>query len=193
MHYVSRGYSYFCMVELPKRKQSKWEAIDQKLIEKYGINIAKWNRRYRKKQGRMNFAYVRWEDQAVLLHTKGKIDDEITMDDTFLDSHKDALTIRVGDQMVLELAYIDDHATYKIHPTIYRDLKAEIADAAERRDVKHVVETIEHLNGLPAWKGIFEQKLALYRFAKTSLAKHQQKLPAVFIRRKRTPIKVWQH
>ncbi len=68
--YVTHGYWFYVRGEIPERKDPA--AVDQKLIERYGIAISKWARARRKRQGLANMQYLRHERTFVLLATKGQ-------------------------------------------------------------------------------------------------------------------------
>src|SRR5215210_3660617 len=68
--YVSRGYFFYVTGRVPCGKDPRF--IDQKLIEKYGIDLSPWARARRKRAGMANLQYVRFEDFFVLLATHGR-------------------------------------------------------------------------------------------------------------------------
>jgi len=68
--YVARGYWFYVSGWIPFNKDA--EAVDCKLIEKYGIDISKWERARRKKAGLANLHYLRHGRNFVLIATHGK-------------------------------------------------------------------------------------------------------------------------
>ena len=68
--YLRHGYWFYVKGNVPKGKQP--EAIDEKLIAKYGIGVSESTRARRKKAGRSNLQYIRHERTFVLLATKGE-------------------------------------------------------------------------------------------------------------------------
>src|SRR5262245_18031015 len=69
--YVGRGYWHYVTGRIPESKDP--EAIDRKLVQKYGIAIPKWTRARRKRnQGRAAMQYIRHRDFFVLLATEGR-------------------------------------------------------------------------------------------------------------------------
>lgn len=68
--YVNHGYWYYVRGYIPPDKDV--EAVDRKLIEKYGIAISKWARARRKRQGLANVHYLRCQRFFVLIATAGQ-------------------------------------------------------------------------------------------------------------------------
>ncbi len=68
--YLRHGYRWYVTGTIPDHKTP--ESIDQKLIEKYEINIGEWKRTWRKKNGLANMQYLRHEQFFVLMATNGK-------------------------------------------------------------------------------------------------------------------------
>jgi hypothetical protein len=68
--YLRHGYWFYVQGRVPKGKTP--EAIDEKLIAKYGIAVSESTRARRKKAGRSNLQYIRHESTFVILATKGE-------------------------------------------------------------------------------------------------------------------------
>jgi len=68
--YITRGYRYYVVGEVPAGKSL--ERIDEKLIERYGIDSKKWTRAKRKAQGLANLRYLRHGRFFVILATPGR-------------------------------------------------------------------------------------------------------------------------
>jgi hypothetical protein len=67
---VGRGYYFYVTGSVPEGKAP--QAIDEKLIGRYGIDISKWARARRKKAGLANIKYLRFDRFFVLLATHGQ-------------------------------------------------------------------------------------------------------------------------
>lgn len=67
--YLRHGYWFHVQGKVPAGKSP--EAIDEKLISKYGIAVSESTRARRKKAGGSNLQYIRHERTFVLLATKG--------------------------------------------------------------------------------------------------------------------------
>lgn len=68
--YLRNGYFFYVSGELPEGKDP--EALDRKLILKYGIDVSKWSRARRKLAGMANVQYIRYGRFYVILATHGK-------------------------------------------------------------------------------------------------------------------------
>src|SRR5262245_32373930 len=67
---IARGYWFYVTGFIPPHKDAR--AVDQKLIERYGINCSKWTRHRRKQKGLANVQYLRFRRFFVLLSTSGE-------------------------------------------------------------------------------------------------------------------------
>lgn len=68
--YLAHGYWFYVPGCVPEGKDP--EAVDQKLIERYGIDITRWARARRKKVGVASVQYLRFRRFFVLLITHGR-------------------------------------------------------------------------------------------------------------------------
>ncbi|WP_146528338.1 hypothetical protein [Novipirellula artificiosorum] len=68
--YLRHGYWFYVKGVVPSGKSP--DAIDRKLIQKYGIDVSESTRARRKKAGRSNLQYIRHESVFVLMATKGE-------------------------------------------------------------------------------------------------------------------------
>lgn len=68
--YVARGYFFYVTGWIPPHKDR--QAVDEKLVEQYQIDLSKWARARRKQLGQASLQYLRHEDFFVLLATHGQ-------------------------------------------------------------------------------------------------------------------------
>jgi len=68
--YVQHGYWFYVSGWVPVGKEP--EAVDRKLLERYGIEISAWARARRKRQGLANLHYLRYDCFFVLIATRGE-------------------------------------------------------------------------------------------------------------------------
>jgi hypothetical protein len=68
--YVARGYFFHVSGRIPARKDP--HQIDEKLVERYHVEISQWARARRKRSGLANVQYLRHEDFFVILTTHGE-------------------------------------------------------------------------------------------------------------------------
>lgn len=69
-NYLPHGFYFYVTGCIPEGKDK--DAIDEKILEKYGIELSRQQRARRKQQGLANLHYVRFEDFFVILATHGK-------------------------------------------------------------------------------------------------------------------------
>lgn len=67
--YLRHGYWFYVQGRVPPGKSA--EAVDAKLIAKYGIAVSESTRARRKRNGQSNLQYIRHESTFVILATKG--------------------------------------------------------------------------------------------------------------------------
>lgn len=68
--YIANGYYFYVAGQIPDGKDPA--RTDQKLIRQYGIDVSKWTRARRKKQGLARVQYLRYRSFFVLLATHGQ-------------------------------------------------------------------------------------------------------------------------
>lgn len=142
--YVSHGYRFYVTGIVPDNKNAV--LVDRKLIEKYNVAISKWSRARRKQQGIANVHYLRHYQFFVLIATKGIhyfFDQEgPVVRDVRHDPIKYAgysISCRRG---------VDRkwHASVRIDPVRYNELKSYFGEIATRRSVERLG---KELRGIP--------------------------------------------
>lgn len=68
--YVGKGYVHYVTGRIPEHKDPR--AVDQKFAEKYGLDMSKWSRYRRKREGLANLRYLRFDKFFVLIATNGE-------------------------------------------------------------------------------------------------------------------------
>ena len=68
--YLTHGYFFYVAGVVPEGKDAR--RVDEKLIERYELDVSKWTRARRKRAGLANVAYLRHGRFFVLLATAGK-------------------------------------------------------------------------------------------------------------------------
>jgi hypothetical protein len=68
--YLRHGYWFYVTGYVPARKDPR--TIDRKLIAKYGIDVSESTRARRKRAGRANLQYLRFDRLFVIMATKGE-------------------------------------------------------------------------------------------------------------------------
>ena len=70
VNYVARGYYFYVTGIIPEGKDPA--KTDRKIIAQYGIDISKWARARRKKEGKANVQYLRHDRFYVIVATHGE-------------------------------------------------------------------------------------------------------------------------
>lgn len=140
--YVAHGYWFYVKGWIPPSKDP--EAVDRKLIEKYGIDISKWERARRKKAGLANLHYLRHGRTFILISTHGQ-------HRFFKDEARQIRDIRrvpfkLGGYSV---SHRNGHASVRIDQETYRRLKVYLTDLAVRRSAEHMAEEFRMLHFEP--------------------------------------------
>ena len=68
--YVTNGYWFYVTGEIPAHKDPR--AVDTKLITRYGLDVSKWTRCRRRKEGVASVQYLRHGHFFVLVATRGE-------------------------------------------------------------------------------------------------------------------------
>jgi hypothetical protein len=124
--YVGRGYFFYVTGEIPERKDPR--AIDEKLIEKYGLAIGKTERARRKAAGLANVQYIRYRRTFIIVATCGK--------HVFFD--REGSLVRDAREVPIKFAgyaisYREGHPHVRIEQSRYLGLKAYLVDISVHR------------------------------------------------------------
>ncbi|MGD0229607.1 MAG: hypothetical protein ABSC19_04505 [Syntrophorhabdales bacterium] len=156
--WVSHGYCFVCKTHYPDHKDQN--TIDEKLIRKYRADLEKTKRwRVRKETGAAMFALIRLRSTAFLLHTDGGLPS--VYDDRFIDLRSEPLKVRVSASLVFEISVKNRKTEVCLSGRTYEWMKAGLADAVQTRSKTRILARFERLNGLPAYHGIVDQKVAI--------------------------------
>ena len=129
--YVARGYFYYVMGTIPAAKDP--EAIDERLVTRYGITAKKWERARRKRAGIANMQYIRFERTFVLLATAGRHIFKDRERGSLRDVRRNA--IHFGGY---QISHRNGHLQVRMTPETYRQLKAHYVDLACRRSKENL-------------------------------------------------------
>ena len=143
-NYLPHGYWFYATGFIPEGKNR--DAIDEKILEKYGIELSRQQRARRKQQGLANLHYVRFEDFFVILATHGKHPFFSAEARTVKDIRRHplhfrgySLTVRRGGFLKKEEGEetASPDGKYRVRVTIdktaFRDMKAHFLDIASHR------------------------------------------------------------
>ena len=135
--YVRHGYHHYVVGEIPARKDPR--AVDERIIERYGIELSKFARARRKRSGLANVQYIRFRSFFVLCATGPRGEHR------FFDEHGSGQIRNIREQPIGFAGYsigwhrgVDRrwHVSVRIHPERYRSIKAYLLDLARRRSVE---------------------------------------------------------
>lgn len=193
VYLISRGYTFYHITYLPRDKEEKWIKVDEKLIEKYKTNKSKWQRSRLKNKGVANYFYIRWDNIAIILHTKGDLETGIVRDDKFSDIHQKPLVFKISDLVAFSIQFFNDKVNVKFDKETYEGMKEHFYDVAKTKNKFKIIKSFEKLNGVPPWAGIIAQKRNLVKFLVEQSKRHDVKITQkeFKLKDKRTPVKVW--
>ncbi len=159
---VSKGYWYYNQFEYPIKKKEKWLKIDEKIINKYKINISKDQRYRNKKKGKANYLFYRYENQAILLRTEGE---RILEDDEPWSKLQGSNSIKIKvNNTEFEIKNINEKFSVKLSKNTFREIKAEIKLKLEKKLVNQGIFIIEKIGNLPNYAFLKNQKEEIVKF-----------------------------
>lgn len=146
-NYLPHGYWFYVTGSVPPGKC--FDAIDAKLVDKYGIGLSRQQRARRKQLGAANLHYVRYRDFFVILATHGKHPFFAAEQESVRDIRKHplqfqgySLTVRRGGFLKKEAGeeMASPDGRYRVRVSIgrnaYRDLYADLVDKAAHRSAE---------------------------------------------------------
>jgi len=136
--YVARGYRFYVTGHVPERKDPR--SVDEKLIDRYGIDVSKSERSRRKLAGGANLHYLRLGRLFVLIATKGKhrfFEDE---GDSIRDCGR--VSIKCGGYAI---GSADGHPRVQIELEEFKRLKAYFVDLSVCRSRESLEVELERL------------------------------------------------
>ena len=161
--YVRHGYHYYVVGEIPPRKDPL--AVDERIVERYGLELSKFARARRKRAGLANAQYIRFRSFFVLCATGPEGGHE------FFDEHSPGQIRNVRNQPIAFAGYSIGyhrgadrrwHVSVRIHPERYRSVKAYLLDIATRRSVDQIAQELSELPFEP-YAPVRRQMIALLR------------------------------
>jgi len=159
---VSQGYWYFSQFQYPEKKRDKWEKIDEKIINKYNVNISKDQRYRNKKKGKANYRFFRWENQAILLRTEGE---RLQQDDErwIKLEGKERILIIVGNTE-FEIKKINEKFSVKVSKKTFSEIKTDIKTKLEKKLINQALYVFNNFNNLPNYTFLKKQKRDIIDF-----------------------------
>jgi hypothetical protein len=129
--YVSNGYFFYVAGRVPDGKAP--EAVDAKIIDKYGIGVSKWAKARRKQAGVANLQYIRYERFFLILITHGN--HAIFEEEAKVLRDVRRIPIRFAGYSI---SFRGGHVSVRIEPVEYGMLKAYLVGLATSRSAEHL-------------------------------------------------------
>ena len=133
--YVANGYFFYVAGRIPDRKDPA--RCDLKIITQYGINVSKWTRARRKKEGHANVHYLRYGRFFVILASHGKhpfFDAEAKQIQDIRDNPIHFMGYAIGYRQARNGRSF--HVSVRIDREFYSELKAHFESIAVLRSVE---------------------------------------------------------
>ena len=185
---VGQGYWFYVTGEIPPEKSA--EAVDQKLVERYGVGVSKWSRARRKAAGLANVRYLRHGRFFVLIATRGD-HAFFALEPAFHDVRRRPIKYggySIGCARGRDGAY---HPSVRIERNEYRALKAYFVRLANRRPAAELSELFSSLPYEP-YAPVRRQLLELLRAVnRTRRNGGREAVPLSSLRLRRTPVRVF--
>ncbi len=127
LHYLKHGYRYY--VSGFVREGKRPEDVDRKIVEKYRIDIDKWSRHRRKRQGQSNVQYIRHDRRFLVLATGPRGTHRFFEEEAEIHDARE-VPIKAGGY---ELAYRGSRVWVRIERGRLKDLRAYFSEVATKR------------------------------------------------------------
>ncbi len=136
-NYLPHGYWFYVTGRIPDRKDPR--RVDEKLIERYEINLSRWARARRKRLGIANLQYLRYQRFFVLLGTHGK--HRFFEEEASLIQDVRRIPIKVGGYAISYRKGPDGkfHSHVRIDQRAYNELKAYFLEMAVHRCAEKLI------------------------------------------------------
>ena len=146
--YVANGYWFYVTGRVPDHKDPA--SLDRKMVRHYDVDVSKWTRVRRKKNGQARVQYLRYGRFFVILATHGQ-------HKFFADEGKQVRDIRRHPIYFMDYAIgcrqgRNDpswHPSVRIERESFRDLKARLAEMAVRCSVEELCRELGRMNYEP--------------------------------------------
>lgn len=159
--YVQHGYWFYVSGWVPGGKQP--EAIDRKLLDRYGIELSAWARARRKRQGLANVHYLRFDCFFVLIATTGEhtfFEREATV---FRDIRRAPIHFAgysIGCRKGVDRRW---HASVRVDQDMYLEHKAYLLEVACHRPAAAVVGELHRVLSFEPYAPVRRQSLNILR------------------------------
>jgi hypothetical protein len=129
-------------------------------MERFDTSKSKDKRYHDKQAGLANYKYLRHELKFMIMRTEGKACDETQ----FRYIGRDPLILRIGFELELKVfRKADKGVTVRLSNDCYRNIKYEMLELLEHRQLEKLKYKFNALNGIPAYAGMIEHKRQLLK------------------------------
>jgi hypothetical protein len=153
--YVANGYFFYVLGQIPERKAP--EIVDQKLVERYGIDVSKWARLRQRNAGRASVQYLRYGRTFILIATPG--DHSFFLDEASVIRDLRRTPIRVFGYAV---SHRRGHAQVRIAHDDFKRLERRILDACAYQHADSIAADLARIPYEP-YAGVRHQLVRLIR------------------------------
>ncbi|MAY73894.1 MAG: hypothetical protein CMJ31_04065 [Phycisphaerae bacterium] len=135
--YIARGYFFYTAGHIPPGKDPMY--IDRKLLDKYGVEMSRWQRARRRLVGRASIQYLRYGSFWLLIATHGKHEFFERERSVIRDVRREPIAFAgysIGYRRGIDRSW---HVSVRIHPNEFRWLKqfmVQFARNATREEVE---------------------------------------------------------
>lgn len=155
VQYVARGYWFYVIGRVPEGKDAS--LIDRKLLDRYSINLSKWQRARRKRGGLANVHYLRHEHIFVMIATHGEHPFFEWESGSIKDIRRTPLRA-----FGYSISYRNGRASVRIDPKQLKIIKAFLLDVATKWDHRRLENTLRSLP-FAAYAPVRSQLVMLWR------------------------------
>lgn len=162
IRYVGTGHFFYVTGRIPDKKEP--ESIDRKLLDRYEIEMPRWQRSRKKQAGIASVHYLRFERFFILMATHGH--------HRFFDEHDESQLQdcrRVGikfEGYSIRYRFSDHtqkwHTLVRLDPETYKNLKAYLTELSTRRS-KEALEEMFRSVWFQPFRPVREQLLNILR------------------------------
>ena len=171
-YYLDNGYYYCQLINYPQKKIDKWQLIDKKLSDKFGLELNKGQRAYKKRKKQANAIGLRYKGICLILHTYGSNE----WDEGFINLKERTLTIPTGTVVTIDLSIKDSKGKIKFNKRSYQDLKEIVKDFAKNTSTWKQKNELEKIRHLPAVRRqMHRQKEHLFELYQKECRRHGKK------------------
>ncbi|MGH8247755.1 MAG: hypothetical protein ACREUU_15145 [Gammaproteobacteria bacterium] len=140
--YVAHGYWFYVTGKVPAHKAPR--AVDTKLIARYALDMSKWTRCRRRKNGTASVQYLRHGRFFILVATHGRHEFFTAEASRILDIRR--VPLRYASYAVSCRLFLDKwHATVRLDAGVFRNMKAQFTSLALHADTEQLTQAFRRL------------------------------------------------